>query len=91
MEHKAIWLVYLCSLLSNTQVYKLTKLFEIAIKSQIEPFFIKQLNLNIGIEKLIYCLDSDHSVCAMHSEVGMVDAWSDLPENLGVTSRLPKS
>ena len=42
LEYKAamaIQLAYLCSLLSNKQVYKVTKWFEIAIKSQVKTFF----------------------------------------------------
>ena len=40
-DKTAIEFVYLCSLLSNTQVYKVTKWFEISIKSQIKSFVYK--------------------------------------------------
>ena len=50
---KIIWL-YLCSLLSNTQVYKVTKWFEIAIKSQIKLFFDKQIIYDFIIAQSFY-------------------------------------
>ena len=56
LEHKAILFDYLCSLLSNRQVYKVTKWFKIAIKSQIKSFFDKTTYLWFhNCKRFLYC------------------------------------